>query len=290
MRWLPVILMLVACKRPPETPSGLDQSLRHLFSAFYGADEDVAAGLSGLLDWYESEGGELLGKSANLDNIGSFELDPLRDQDVEAFSPRPKGDPAIASGVIAVAELPCRWKKADELLTRPDQAEVFTDFDYYDRSYVSNRKAYDSARKDDVFEVVKDAFSADEFPPEALMVTENETSGTEMGVTIPFDLHMHARHGLYDVLGEEARAGLYVTWMPKRAEAEGGANSMEQSYTFEVDLEHNGDTLWVYASWAEVQTSVFESDSAILMATSANKAQGTAKRMADICEGNVTLD
>ena len=289
MRWLPLLLVLGACKRPADTPQGLDDSLRHLFHAFYGSDDDVAAGLSGLLDWYDSEGSELLGKSANIDNIGSFGLDPLTDADVEVFSPRPAGDPADASGVIAVAELPCRWKEAEALLIRPDQADVFTDFDFYDRSYVSSRKAYDGARKGDAYVDVRLATDAADFPPEALLVTENSTAGTEMGVTIPFDLHMHARHGEFDVLGDLALAGIYVTWIPKRAEAKRGVNSMEQSYTFEVDLERGGKTLWVYASWAEIQTSLFESDSAIVLATSANKAQGTAKRMADICEGKIAI-
>ena len=292
MRWLPVLLLGVACQRPPETPDGLDQSLRHLLGAFYGTDEEVAAGLTGLLDWYEDEGSALLGQSANLDNIGSFELEPLLEEDVSAYAPRPGRDPAAATGVIAVAELPCAWKRAERLLIRPDQDVVFTDFDFYDRTYTSSRTAYDTGRQDDVFSAVESPLdpSAREGVSDILLRTENRTSGTEMGVTIPFDLHMHARHGRYEVRDEDSRAGLYVTWMPERAEAQGGANSMEQSYTFEVDLERDGQTLWVYASWAEVQTSVFASDSTVLMTAAANTAQDTAKRMADLCTGEVVLD
>ncbi len=289
---LPAILVCTSCSRPPETPEGLDQSLRYLFQAFYGSDTEVAAGLTGLQDWYEDEGKQLLGKSANLDNIGSFELDELRDEDVEAFSPRPPGDPRDASGVIAVAELPCRWKQAEDLLVRPDQDEVFTDFDYYNRTYVNSRRSYDDARKDDAFPTQRIPLDPEDLNDvsEVLLMTENATSGTEMGVTIEFDLNMHARHGQFEVLGEQARASLFVTWMPDRAEAEGGVNTMEQSYTFEVDLERNGETLWVYGSWAEVRTAVFDSDSTTLLAVSANKAQGTAKRMADICDGKIELD
>jgi len=292
MRWVPLLLLCLGCSRPPETPEGLDQSLRHLFQAFYGPDDGVAAGLSGLVQWYDSEGSELLGKSASLDNIGSFELDDLRDEDIAAFSPQPDGDPRDAPGVIAVAELPCRWEQAEDMLIRPDQDVVFTDFDFYERTYLSSREDYDSAREIDRFSRVgSDIDPGDlEAAADVLLRTENSTSATELGVTIPFDLHMHARHGEFDVVGEPARAGLYVTWMPERAESSGGGNSMEQSYTFEVDLERGGDTLWIYASWAELQTPVFEPDSVFLLASSANKAQGTAKRMADICDGKVDLD
>jgi hypothetical protein len=292
MRGLPVLLVCVACQRPPETPDGLDQSLRYLFGAFYGSDEEVSAGLSGLVDWYEDEGRGLLGESASLDNIGSFALEPLRQEDVDAYAPRPDGDPATATGVIAVAELPCAWKRAERLLIRPDQDVVFTDFDFYERSYTTSRAAYDGARQEGEYVGIDAPFDLDalQATPEVLLLTENRTSGTEMGVTIPFDLHMHARHGRFSVADEEAQAGLYVTWMPERAEAEGGANTMEQSYTFEVDLEWKGQTLWVYASWAEVQTSVFASDSTILMTAAANTAQDTARRMADICTGDIVLD
>jgi len=292
MRWLPVILVCVACKRPPETPEGLDQSLRYLFGAFYGSDEEISAGLTGLHAWFEDEGRGLLGETANLDNIGSFALEPLRDEDVRSFLPRPDADPELATGVIAVAELPCAWKRAERLLIRPDQDVVFTDFDFYDRTYITSRDAYETARRDDVYSAVDAPLDPEALheTPDVLLLTENRTSGTEMGVTIPFDLHMHARHGRVLVGDEEARAGLYVTWMPERAEAEGGANAMEQSYTFEVDLESGGQTLWVYASWAEVQTSVFASDSAVLMTAAANTAQHTAERMADICRGEVVLE
>jgi len=289
MRRLPWLLILAACQRPPETPAGLDESLRHLMGAFYGTDEEISAGLTGLLEWYDSEGVDLIGKSANLDNLGSFELEELGEDDVDALEPRPGGDPRDAPGVIAVAELPCGWRRAESLLIRPDQDVVFTDFDFYDRAYTTDRGVYDDARQRDAYSRVDSPMSADDMPEDVFLRTENSTSGTEMGVTIPFDLHMHARHGLFELGDDVARAGLYTTWMPARAEAEGGANSVEQSYTFEVDLERGDQTLWVYASWAEVVTSVFESDSTILLATSANKARGTAERMADICDGAVDL-
>ncbi len=292
MRWVPLLVLCASCSRPPETPEGLDQSLRHLFQAFYGPDDGVSAGLSGMVQWYESEGRELLGTSADIDNIGAFELGELGEAEVGAFSPRPSGDPRAASGVIAVAELPCQWHQAEELLIRPDQDVVFTDFDFYERTYVSSRQDYDSAREQDLFPLVTSEIVPDdaESAPGALLRTENSTSGTELGVTIPFQLRMHARHGEFDVLGEPARAGLYAVWMPERAEASGGVNTMEQTYSLEVDLERGGQTLWVYASWAELHTSVYDSDSTVMMAISANKARGTGERMAAICEGEVVLD
>ena len=78
--------------------------------------------------------------------------------------------------------------------------------------------------------------------------------------------------------------------MPDRAESTGGGNAMEQTYSLEIDLERGGETLWIYASWAEITSPIVESDSTIVLASSANKAQGTAKRMADICEGRVDLE
>jgi hypothetical protein len=287
-----MILWLAAgCARPPEAPEGLDNSLRFLFQSFYGSDDEVAAGLSGLVGWYDTEGHALIDQPANIDNVNAYELDPLRPQDVAELRPRPAPNPKGAVGVVAVAELPCRWKRAEDLLVRPDQADVFADFDWYDRSYMNSRKAFEDARAADDFPAVRAPLERDERAsmPEVLLVTENQTAGTEMGVTIEFDLHMHARHGRFTVLDEEVRASLFVTWLPERASAEGGANSMEQSYTFELDMERGNRTLWVYGSWSEVDTSVFESDSAVLQAVSVNKAQGTAQRMADICDGTHTV-
>lgn len=289
MRWT-LLLAVVAtgCKRPPETPDGLDASLRHLLASFYGTDTELATGLDGLSEWYAAEGKDLLGKSATIDNVGSFTLEDLRTDEVGHFTPRPKGDPADAPGVIAVAELPCRWKQTDDLLVRPDQDEVFTDFDFYDRTYVTPLAAYEDARSGG-FEPIDEPIDDLESVPGTLLLTANETSGTEMGVTIPFDLVMHARHGEFEVDGQPTKASLYATWMPERAEAKGGVNTMEQSYTFEIDLERGNQTLWVYASWSEVQTTVFDSDAPALLAISANKAQGTGERMAKICDGSVEV-
>lgn len=286
-----VLLLFGGCTRPPAVPEGLGQSLRHLIGGFYGPDEEVSAGLTGLLQWYEEEGYGLLGTSADIDNIGAFELGELTHDDVSALAPRTVADPRDATGVIAVAELPCQWQDADRMLVRPDQDDVFTDFDFYDRTYVNSRAAYDGARQDDQFSAsdALDPSDPSSVPSDVLLLTENSTSGTELGVTIPFELNMHARHGSYLVLEESTRAGLYVTWMPTRAEAAGGVNTMEQSYTFEVDLAYGDKTLWIYASWAQVETGVFASDSTMLMAVSVTKAQGTAQRMADVCEGRVEL-
>ena len=165
---------------------------------------------------------------------------------------------------------------------------MFTDFDYYDRTYLTDLATYENARLGG-FVPIEAPIDDLEAVPETLLITTNATSGTEMGVTIEFDLVMHARHGQFEVDGEPVKASLYATWMPERAEAKGGVNTMEQSYTFEIDMQRGKETLWVYASWSEVQTSVFDSDAPALMAISANKAQGTAKRMADICTGDVEI-
>jgi hypothetical protein len=291
MRWLlPIVFFCVGCHRPPETPEGLDQSLRYLFQNLYGTDEEVAAGLDGLLAWYDTEGHELLDTSANIENIGAFELEPLVALDVSNFTPRPDGNPGDASGVVAVAELPCTWAETEDMLVRPDQDIVFEDFDFYDRTYVSSRASYDDAREQDLFEAVNTPIDDLTELPDVVLLTENHTAATEVGVTIDFNVNMTARHGRYEVNDEDTRASLFVTWMPERAEAEGGANTMEQSYTFEVDLERNGETLWVYATWAELNTSLFDSGSTTMMALSAKSSQNTAKRMADICDGEVVLD
>ncbi len=292
MRWCPLVLCLAACTRPPVAPDGLDESLRFLLRSFYGTDEQISSGLSGLVSWVDAEGEALLDTRANLDNVGAFSLAPLSLADVGALRPRPSADPGEATGVVAVAELPCAWRQAEDLLVRPDQAEVFPDFDYCVRTYVNSRSAFESARSDGFFEAIDTPLRSDEraLVPSNILLTENRAAVTDLGVTIEFDVDMHARHGRFDVLGEPTLASLFLTWMPHRAAADGGVNSIEQSYTIELDIQRGGQTLWIYGSWAELHTSVFDSDSAALMALAVNSAQGTAERMADICEGKVVLE
>ncbi len=289
MQLLMLSMLLVACKKPPTAPEGLDDSMKHLFRGYYGSDEDIGAGLTGLMNWFDREGYELLDTKADLNNVGAFELSTLAKSDVQHLERNDDTDPSTAPGVVSLAEMDCRWREAEGLLVRRDQEVVFEgDFDTYDRDYVSSRKQYEQASSTGEYDPISEVIDPNELDavPASLLRTYNETQASELGVTISFDLVLHFRHGSFVVQDEDTSAFLVLSWIPERAESDGGANSMEQNFSIDVNLQREkGRTLRVFANWTEVHSPWFDSDSAIVLSSAVNKSQKSAERLGEICAG-----
>jgi hypothetical protein len=292
MTWL--LVGLTACKAPPDAPSGLDDSVKFLFRDFYGDDATIGAGLTGLLDWFEADGGELLDARADLGSVGAFSLTPLSTDVVAAVEVEGDPDPATASGVVSVSEMACAWEEAEALLVRPDQDRVFEgDFDRYDRRYLTNRAAFEAATDAGEFDAQRDALDPSDLTdvePGSLLLTENAAASTELGVTVPFDLVLHFRHGRYEIQGEDAEAFLILGYFPHEAVSDGGDTRMVQNYSIEVNVARGKKTLRVFANWTELDSSILASDSPLVLTSAVNKSQDSAARVSNLCAGEESIE
>lgn len=287
------VMSALGCKKPPPAPEGLDDSAKYLFREFYSEDEFVGAGLTGLVNWFDEEGHELLGQTAELDDVGAFSLTELGWDDIEGLPVDGNRDPAAAPGVVSVAEMSCHWSEAEALLTRPDQHVVFEDdFDAYERTFITPKETYAEATASSTFDEVTEPLDpADPSTlPSTVMWTDNWAMSSEMGVTLEFPLVLHFRHGVFEVQGEDAEVLMILAFQPERAEGDGGNNSLEQSYSVEVNIDRGGDkTLRMLAAWTQVESIWLASDSAAVLTAAVNKSQDSAARMSSICAGEVSI-
>ena len=290
-------LTALGCKPPPPAPEGLQSSLTYLFREFYSDDEIVGAGLTGFLDWFDADGDSLLGESADMENVGEFTLDYLTEEDVAFLPIDGEVELTYAPGVVALSELGCDWREVEGYLVRTDQDLVFGEFETYARSFISSRSDYESATVDNAFtsvdtpvlEPYADSFDIGDLSS-TLLFTDNLVSTTEVGVTLEFQILLNMRHGVYEVQGEELQALMILTWMPQRAESEGGNNSMEQSYSLELDLARpGGKTLRLMSSWLQIE-GTFDHDSDTIKVVGVNKNLDSSKRLVEICDGSHELD
>jgi hypothetical protein len=286
-----LLLSLMACRHLAEAPSGLEDSLHFLYREFYADDETLGAGLTGLLDWVEQDGDELLGERADLENVGAFQLGSLARSDLARTPVQGDPDPALAGGVVSVASMACDWKRAEALLVRGDQDVVFEGtWDTYARDYQTARSEFEDARDAEI-EPVKEEILDEELlaKPTALLVTQNAVQTTELTVTLDFDLVLHFRHGRWEVQGEEREALLILGFVPEPSFTDGGKTGIAQSYSIDVNVAQGGETLRVFGAWSELVSTFLQSDSPLILSSAVNKAQDTAERLSDICAGELEI-
>jgi hypothetical protein len=301
-RRVPVVLLsaltasALGCKPPPPAPEGLQSSLTYLFREFYGGDEVIGAGLTGFMDWVDADGDELLGQTADMENVGEFTLDYLMEEDVAALPIEAEVELTYAPGVVALSELACDWKEVERYLVRTDQDLVFGEFDTYARRFVTSREAFEEATSSGAFVTVEGPLAEPYAEPSlgeleaSFLLTDNDVSSTELGITMDFQLLLNMRHGVYEVQGEEVEALLILTWMPERAEADNERDSIEQSYSIEVDLARpGGKTLRMMASWLQIE-GTFGHDSDVVKVMGVNKNLEGSQRLVEICDGSYDLD
>lgn len=288
---LGVVCLGVGCKRPPVAPEGLDASARALVRTFYEDDATVGATLTGLTNWVDGDGAELLGEGATLDNVGSFQLADLAEEDVAALELEGARDLTAAAGVVALGEMGCRWQDVEALYVRGDQDVVFEgDFDAYVRSFESSRDAYEKATASSTFSEVDaplEPMGADQ--EDVLLRTRNDVTQTLIGITIRADLVLHLRHGIFEIQGEERAASLVLGYVPKESPGDDGTNSLVQSYTAVALIEQGDRTLRLFAIWNQLDSPWVQPDSATVLSASVNKAQDAAERLTEICSGETSI-
>jgi hypothetical protein len=295
MRLVAFVLLLAGCNRPPPAPTGLDDSSRFLLRNFYADDATVGAGLTGLMDWVDDEGRDLVGVEANSDNVNGFTLADLTDEDVaELALPDDGRAVADAGGVVGVATIACSPDEAEALLVRADQTAVFDgDFDAYDREFVSSRSAFEAATGDvPALDEPVDPL-ADGFDPEVtaanVLFTSNDVTVTALGTTVDYTLLRDFRHGTFDVQGEPVPALLALGYVPEPSTGSDGT-TLQQNYGVEISLRRAGeDTFRVFAVWTRIDSSLIGPDSPIWATNAVNTTRKSAQRMSDLCTGDDTI-
>jgi len=295
-------VVLVACEAPPEAPQGLNESMRYLIREFYGDDATVGAGMSGLMQWYDDEGHELLAlqatEGATLDNSDSFTLGDLSPEDVAHLPLDDDGrDVTEAAGLVSLSVLDCPWVDAERVALRTDMDVVLDDiYETYDRTYHTSRPAYEEAAEageyaviDEPLEVFDGAYRGGKTDASLLRVSD-AVSTSRFGVTIYYDLESDFRHGVYDVGGVPTEVAFQGAWLPHAAPGVDGVNVFEQAYSIEAKIPHaDGGTLRIYAVWAYLDSPWISPDDAAYIATTVNEARDAATRISDVCSGSVTL-
>lgn len=286
-------IVLAGCRTPPPAPEGLTDSLRYLLRNFHEDDDTVAAGLSGLLHWFETDGDALLDAKADVDNVGAFTLEDLQRSDVARFDVEGSPNPADAPGVVSVGEMGCPLARTQELLVRGDQDVVFgSPWQAYDRTFVTPRGAFEAAALD-ALAPIRDPIPEEDLEshPDALLWTTNVVDSAKLGFTMRFDLDLRFRHGTYALEdGEPVEALLAAGFFPHAAEADSGGHAIRQSWSIEADVARpGGRTLRVFGVWSELDSALLAADSPMVLATGVNESQATAERMTQICAGDRTI-
>lgn len=304
-------LALIGCKPPPEAPEGLDASTAFMMREFYSDDANFQAGVQGFMTWYQDEGYLLVGEAATTSNTDSFTIGDLGAADVahlpldaevlldpatDTWGPR---DLTLSKGVVSLAMMDCPWTESEQYLLRPDQDTVFSDdWESYNRTFTTDRAAYEDASTSLVFEPVDegtDMFS-DTFDSTAvdstMMFTHNLVDPTavlfaDLG---EYEMFLDFRHGQYEFGDETIGLFAIVTYQPAAVWDEGGENGLIQTYSVEINAEQDGQTLRMLAVWAEPVGAGLSPDDPLVLNFAVNKSLTSSNRLSAICAGEETID
>lgn len=296
-----LLLLSFACKPPPPAPEGLDEVTSYMVREFYSDDAMFEAGIQGFMNWYNTEGYELVGVSADNDNTNTFTLNDLEQSDIDYLPLEDDGrDLTRAKGVISLAEMACSWKEAEGYLLRKDQDIVFSgDWEGYDREYLSNRPAFETATQNEEFLEISETLSPfeDSFDPEewseSIMMTLNQVNPTPLlGIDIPaYEMHLDFRHGVYIVDEEEIGVSAILTYNVSGVYDDSGNNGLAQSYSIELNIEQEDkQTLRTLAVWAEPVSNIIEPDSSLSLNYAVNKSLASSEQISDICAGEIDIN
>lgn len=242
MRFVVVLIPLVAACAPPEAPEDLDDLTRYLFAEWDADDARVrAAGLANLQDFLatsvgpEGAKGPITAETPSGER--SWSVSDLGEDDVEGLTrPDRPLDAMVGVSVAHASRWPvgdhARWQtEADQLPAEPSAVRYERTFpDPEDRACFPEESC-------DVMETVNDArranflFSAD------------------------FVLFKDFRWVPYtDVDGTERQAFYSRSWFEESWPSDGGNATLWQSYSVDVFLDRGDGTTWRYqTSWSETE-------------------------------------
>ena len=288
-------LTVVGCA-PPDAPQGLDEASSYVFREFYSDDLTFEAGIQGFMDWFLNGGGQELtgvvpGFQEGDEPVDSFTVANLDAEDVINYPYNGERVLGEALGVVSVAEMECTWRTAETFLLRPDQDAVFVDdWETYDRTFTSDRAAYEAGNDTgyDLINTPVDPFveGFDPTPYESsLLFTENMADpSVEFGVNLgAYPLFLDFRHGSYEVEGEQLGAFAIATHMRDPVVNDAG-NGLAQTYSIEINVERpNGRTLRMLAVWAQALTEGITIDEAVARRAAVNKALESSNTLSELC-------
>lgn len=307
--------VLTGCKAPPPAPEGLDESARYLVREFFADDPTFVAGVQGFVNWFDAEGADLVGVDATIDNAGAFTVGDLLAEDVAALplsedlviaNPGQENEERIprnvedAAGVVSLAQMACPVRGADlsaeTLLARPDQDVVFCeDFSSYERTYDTPLEIWEGGWTTG-FEPIRErldpysgSFSGEE-TADALMFTTNLVDPTRVLVADieEYSMDLVLRHGTYELEEGPVDTTAILTFVREAAWGDAGANALIQSYSVEINVERDGQTIRMLAVWAHPKGSGVQPDDNAALAFAVNKAGKSSQRMSDICAGLIS--
>ena len=295
-----IVLIASACSPPPPAPEGLEEASRYMIREFYKDDAVIGAGLTGLLNWYDESGYELVNQGASAEDAGeAFQLNDITAADISSMPAFDDGrDLSLANGIVSISEMDCDWRETEAYLARPDQNVVFDDFDAYSRTYQTSRLSYQTATDSMTFPafaeelvgVASGESSLSEEQQGGLLLTLNQVQSTDLGVTLDYGLVLHFRHGVYEVQGEQIPVMMILSWLPDPIDSTSGSQtSFEQSYSIEVNYGIGDKTLRIFAIWTYVNSSILGDDSSIWSIGAVNKSRDAAQRLSGICGGDIEV-
>jgi hypothetical protein len=267
---------------------------------FYKDDATIGAGLTGLLNWYEDDGYELLNQGATADDEGeAFQLEDITAADIVSMPAFDDGrDLSLANGIVSLSEMNCTWQESESYMVRRDQNVVFDDFDHYERTYVTSRASFESATSSLTFpniELELAGVSSGETPLTAeqeggLLLTSNQVTSSELGVSLDYPLILHFRHGVYTVQDEQVPVMMILSWLPEPVDSTSGSDTtFHQSYSIEVNYGIADRTLRIFAVWTYVESSILGQDSSLWSIGAVNKSRDAAVRLSEICAGDIEV-
>ena len=281
-------LILAACQPPPPAPEGLDEASGFVIREFYSSDATFEAGIQGFMNWFFDEGERLVGLTPGFEEddepTDSFTIENLTDEDVLKLPDSDDRDLALAEGVVSLAEMDCSWKVVEDFLVRGDQSNVFSTWEGYDRTYLSDRDAYDRATDNGIIPSIGndlDPHFDPDFDPDAwsgtFMFSTNQAdpAPTLNGLVDiePYELFFDMRHGVFDLTdqntGQTSPTGVFavLTYITEPALDAEEANGLGQQYSVEINVERPGDkTLRMLAVWGEPRNNMgYEPDDPIIL-------------------------
>jgi len=267
---------------------------------FYKDDATIGAGLTGLLDWYDTEGFELLNQGATADDEGeAFQLEDITPADIVSMPPFDDGrDLSLANGIVSISEMNCSWEESEGYLVRSDQDVVFDDFDNYSRTFETSRSSFETATSSLTFPTIdqelvgvssgETALTSEQTG--GLLLTSNQVTSSELGVSLDYPLVLHFRHGIYTVQEQPVPVMVILSWLPEAVDSTSGSDTtFHQSYSIEVNYGIDDKTLRIFAVWTYVESSALGQDSALWSIGAVNKSRDAAVRLSEICAGDVEV-
>jgi hypothetical protein len=267
---------------------------------FYKDDATISAGLTGLLNWYDESGYELVNQGATAEDAGeAFQLEDITEEDIASMpSFGDDRDLSKANGIVSISEMGCNWQEAEGYLLRPDQHIVFDDFDAYNRTYQTSRESFETATEsmtfpnfdEELLGVSSGETTLSEAQAGGMLLTSNQVESSELGVTLDYGLVLHFRHGVYDVQGEQVPVMFILSWLPEPVDSiAGSATTFEQSYSIEVNYGIGDKTLRIFAVWTYVDSSILGEGSSLWSIGAVNKSRDAAQRLSGICAGDIEV-